>query len=275
MPGTQMPGAWDFVAEDGELDEGIMTLEHATLWSLMPIDLGSPLALSTTIELDKSQPPTPDGTGLPVNFQTIGPGIFRCSYPQVSHFAALEGYGFKTIVTLVSGETPPETQAFITKHGITHHMIHVVANKDPEIYASHETITSILRFMLNRENHPILIHCNKGKHRTGCVSAIFRRCTGWSLDACIAEYEKYAYPKARELDKSFITRFDVKELKALALQEGFVTEAWGPQHSMTVSSNASAYTNPTTISSASTSTLNISKSLEQHELDGDEVDFLL
>jgi len=32
---------------------------------------------------------------------------------------------------------------------------------------SAEKITRALREVLRRENHPILIHCNKGKHRTG------------------------------------------------------------------------------------------------------------
>ena len=53
---------------------------------------------SSTMELDISQPPTPDGSGLPANFGVIGPGIYRASYPQAAHFAALEPLKLKTIV---------------------------------------------------------------------------------------------------------------------------------------------------------------------------------
>ena len=94
------------------------------------------------------------------------------------------------------------------------------------------------------------------QHRTGCVAAIFRLCTGWPLEACIEEYEKYAALKARDLDKAFISRFDVKELKALALQEGFVTGAFAPPHNLADSSNASAYTNNTFVSYETSSTMN-------------------
>lgn len=53
--------------------------------------------------------------------------------------------------------------SFVKKHGITHYQIHVVANKDPDTFPSDDAIVSILKIMMNRENHPILIHCNKGK----------------------------------------------------------------------------------------------------------------
>lgn len=214
------------------------------------------LSTSSTLALDKSQPPTPDGTGLPVNFHLIGPGLFRSSYPLMNHFSILESYGFKTIITLVPGDILEENRVFFKNHGINHHQIHVVANKVSDVYPSAETISSIIKIMMNRANHPVLIHCNKGKHRTGCVAAIFRRCTGWPLEACIEEYEKYAALKARDLDKAFISRFDVKELKALALQEGFVTGAFAPPHNLADSSNASAYTNNTFVSYETSSTMN-------------------
>ena len=60
------------------------------------------LSTSSTLALDKSQPPTPDGTGLPVNFHLIGPGLFRSSYPLMNHFSILESYGFKTIMLVES-----------------------------------------------------------------------------------------------------------------------------------------------------------------------------
>ncbi|CAN0534051.1 unnamed protein product, partial [Ectocarpus sp. 8 AP-2014] len=35
-------------------------------------------------------------------------------------------------------------------------------------------------FFLNTDasNHPMLVHCNKGKHRTGCLIGCFRRVRG-------------------------------------------------------------------------------------------------
>jgi hypothetical protein len=195
---------------------------------------------SVTMEEDKSQPPTPDGTGLPVNFAQVGPGIYRASYPQAAHFSALQPLRLKTIITLLPGEISPDYQSFMRTERITHHQIQILANKDPDIYTGDEVINKAIKLILDPTNHPILVHCNKGKHRTGCVTACFRKVTGWSLDTCLAEYDKYSKPKSRELDKVFIARFDASILKPLALERGFVGGAFSQRY--TGSSKDSEYT---------------------------------
>jgi protein tyrosine/serine phosphatase len=177
---------------------------------------------SKTIQMDESLPPTPDGTGRPVNFQVIAPGLYRSSYPQVAHFLQLEGLKLKTIVTLVPEELPEPYTAFMSRCGITHYHIPILANKDPERYTPDETVYKVVELMLNKENYPMLIHCNKGKHRTGCITASFRRVIGWTHEACIEEYERYSKPKDRVLDKVFIERFDPQPLKPIAIENNFV-----------------------------------------------------
>jgi protein-tyrosine phosphatase len=195
---------------------------------------------SVTMEEDKSQPPTPDGTGLPVNFAQVGPGIYRASYPQAAHFSALQPLRLKTVITLLPEEILLDYQSFMRTERIAHHQIHILANKDPDVYTSDEVINKAIKLILDPANHPILVHCNKGKHRTGCVMACFRKVTGWSLDACLAEYDKYSKPKSRELDKVFIARFDASILKPLALERGFVGGAFSQRY--TGSSKDSEYT---------------------------------
>ena len=185
---------------------------------LADTDLRLETCKSVTIELDKSQPPTPDGTGRPANFDVITSGVYRSSYPQEAHFDALADLDLKTIITFVNEPMSTAYASFISSNGITHHGIHVKANKDENVYTATEVVHEILDLMLNPENYPILIHCNKGKHRTGCMTACFRRVTGWSVDRAIDEYVKYATPKERELDKAFIRRFDPSVMKPLALE---------------------------------------------------------
>jgi protein tyrosine/serine phosphatase len=206
---------------------------------------------SLTIEEDKSQPPTPDGTGLPTNFHMIGPGIYRSSYPQAAHFDKLKHYRFRTIITFVPEEIPPANLSFMTTHGITHHHVSVLANKHPHTSTPAATVIRILRLVMDKRNHPLLIHCNKGKHRTGCMTACFRKVTGWTDEACIAEYEKYAAPKDRVLDKEFIRGFDAKEggLKAFALDNGLVGGAFAQPRPE--SSKDSEYTAGTVMSDQS------------------------
>src|SRR2546430_14957030 len=81
---------------------------------------------SITMEEDKSQPPTPDGSGLPVNFGQVGPGIYRASYPQAAHFSALQPLKLKTIITFVPGDILPDYQSFMRSEGIKHHQINVL-----------------------------------------------------------------------------------------------------------------------------------------------------
>lgn len=177
---------------------------------------------SQTFAFDQSRPPTPDGTGRPANFQTIAPGIYRSSYPQIPHFGKLEDLHLKTIITFVPEDLPSAYANFISTQGIIHHHIPILANKDPERYTDAATVQTVLELILDPHNYPMLIHCNKGKHRTGCMTACFRKVCGWTDVAVIEEYVKYSTPKDRELDKIFIKRFDPSPLKAIALSRGYV-----------------------------------------------------
>ncbi len=222
-------------------------------------------------QVEESQPPTPDGTGRPVNFQTIAPGLYRSSYPQAPHFLELEKLNLKAIVTLVPQALPEDYSKFIGKHGITHHHVPILANKDPEIYTQDEVVYKVLELMLDSSNYPMLIHCNKGKHRTGCITASFRRVTGWTFEACVAEYEKYSKPKDRALDKAFIERFNPLPLKPLAIDRGYVGGIW--RQPVFGSTNFSAYTT-TTLDTTYTSNTDDSAldSLERMNTDSDVMD---
>jgi protein tyrosine/serine phosphatase len=205
---------------------------------------------SITLEEDKSQPPTPDGSGLPVNFQIVGPHFYRASYPQAAHFSALVPLKLRTIITLVGSTIPADYAAFMTDHGITHHHLPILANKDPDNYSPDSLINEVLTLLLDRDNYPLLVHCNNGKHRTGCVVACFRTITGWTNAAVVAEYEHYSYPKSRQLDRDFIARFDASVLKPLALERGFVGGAFA--QTARESSKDSVYTQNTYVSDDST-----------------------
>lgn len=177
---------------------------------------------SKTLQLDESQPPTPDETGRPDNFQVIAPGLYRSSYPQAAHYGNLEGLELKTIITLVPENLPFGYANFISSSGIIHHHISILANKKEDVYTDAETVNEVLQLMLDPTNYPMMIHCNKGKHRTGCMTACFRKATGWTIDACLEEYERYSMPKTRDLDKAFIERYDASVLKHIALERGYV-----------------------------------------------------
>ncbi|KAK4189837.1 putative tyrosine-protein phosphatase [Podospora australis] len=151
--------------------------------------------------------------GRPANFGIVVPGVYRSSFPQAEDYGFIEGLKLKTIVTLVQKEFPESYRPFIEEHGIKHHVFDMKGTKKEEIPIS--TMKSILRLVLDTRNHPLLIHCNHGKHRTGCVVAIVRKISGWDLSNVLNEYKKFAEPKIRDCDVKYITGFEPTDISNL------------------------------------------------------------
>ncbi|PGH16463.1 hypothetical protein AJ79_01794 [Helicocarpus griseus UAMH5409] len=176
--------------------------------------------LASGFESGPSRPPTPHGAGLPDNFAEVVKGVYRSSFPLPVHLDSIARLNLKTIITLVDEEWSPDYGEFIRKEGITSHVIPILANKTPQVCTPYETIIEVLKIVLDPNNHPLLIHCNKGKHRTGCIVACFRIIQGWSLMAALQEYQKYSTPKSRVLDRIFIEGFDGSALSDLVDKVG-------------------------------------------------------
>lgn len=70
-----------------------------------------------------------------------------------------------------------------------------------------EKIRRALSVVLDKRNHPLLIHCNKGKHRTGCLVGCLRKMQCWSSTAIFEEYRRFSFPKSRAMDQLFIELF--------------------------------------------------------------------
>ncbi|MCJ1368138.1 hypothetical protein MMC16_007279 [Acarospora aff. strigata] len=172
------------------------------------------------MESIESEPPSPT-TGFPGNFSEVIPGIYRSSFPHPSHFEHLKTLGLKSILTLVPEPYPLENVEFVTQNGIRHFQIHIPANKDPFVTIPPKDMAAALKILLDKRNHPVLIHCNKGKHRTGCVVGCFRKIQDWSLASILSEYHDHANPKARVLDERFIELFDERAVASEAQEVGW------------------------------------------------------
>ncbi|KAK3304145.1 tyrosine phosphatase family-domain-containing protein [Chaetomium strumarium] len=160
-------------------------------------------------ELEQSLP----AEGRPRNFGVVVPGVYRSSFPQSEDYAFLEGLKLKTIVTLVRKDFPEGYDAFLQKNGIRHCVFDMQGTKKQDIPL--QTMKSILRLVLDRRNHPLLVHCNHGKHRTGCVIGIVRKLSGWDVNSIVSEYKTYANPKARDCDIKYITGFELANISNL------------------------------------------------------------
>ena len=117
--------------------------------------------------------------------------------------------------TLVPDEYAESEHCFPNELGIKHFQVAIKPNKNG-INISKADMAAALAVILDNRNHPLLIHCNKGKHRTGCVVACFRKCLDWDISRVIAEYRQYAGIKARELDVEFIKGWDDTQVRMMA-----------------------------------------------------------
>ncbi|GJV87033.1 probable tyrosine-protein phosphatase isoform X2 [Tanacetum coccineum] len=64
---------------------------------------------------------------------------------------------------------------------------HLAAENEPFVDIPEDTIREALRVVIDVRNHPLLIHCKRGKR--------------WSLHAIFYEYRKFAAAKARVSDQ--------------------------------------------------------------------------
>ena len=148
----------------------------------------------------------------PLNYGAVVPGsIYRCSYPEPENYEFIKDLKIKSILTLVPEKFPDDYQSFMDSAGIQHFRVHIRANKG-EVRVESCEMQRALRLVMDRTNHPIMIHCNKGKHRTGCTIACFRRICGLDMDTIREEYHTYAGKKARFLDEVFFENFDINSV---------------------------------------------------------------
>jgi len=144
----------------------------------------------------------------PMNFAIVERGLYRSSFPTKKNFSYLKKLGLKAILTLVVEEYPAKNRKFMRESGIDLIQIGLRSNKEPFVKVKQEKIEEAILKILDTRNHPMLIHCNKGKHRTGTLVGCVRKIQKWCLAAIFAEYIRYSSPKHRVMDQQFIELFD-------------------------------------------------------------------
>ncbi|KNE69144.1 hypothetical protein AMAG_14000 [Allomyces macrogynus ATCC 38327] len=146
------------------------------------------------------------------NINLVAKGVYRSAFPKKKNFAFLKKLGLKSILTLILEDYPEQNVRFLEENGITLFQFGVAGNKEPFVDIPEDKIVAALACLLDKRNHPILIHCNKGKHRTGCLVGCLRKVQHWSHTSIFDEYRRFSHPKARSMDQQFIELFDVAKV---------------------------------------------------------------
>ncbi|KAF2461610.1 protein-tyrosine phosphatase [Lineolata rhizophorae] len=156
---------------------------------------------------------------VPPNYGAVVPGnIYRSGFPGAEHLDFLKSLKLKTIITLVDTVYPESHTKFLGENGITHIRVVLPANKDL-VEMTLEQMCKVISYINTPSNWPLLIHCNKGKHRTGCAVACYQQYVNGkkTVDCSLEEYTTYAGKKARKMDEMFIEGFDVFAASGLIL----------------------------------------------------------
>jgi tyrosine-protein phosphatase SIW14 len=115
-------------------------------------------------------------------------------------------------------ERDTELETFLAEKGIRQIIFNMKGTKKEAIPL--QTMESILNIVLDKAKYPLMLHCNHGKHRTGCVVGVIRKISGWETSNVLDEYKAFAEPKARECDLDYIKTFQVSSLHSLQPSRG-------------------------------------------------------
>ena len=137
------------------------------------------------------------------NFRTVHPDVLYRSgqLSQAGLERILHDYGIRTVITLRDtdrpGQRPPDwnEEQFCRKMDLAHYRL------PPRVWwctsgpiPADENVAMFLEIVDNPKNHPILIHCFAGAHRTGAYCAIFRmEFDRWENQEALEELHRCGY----------------------------------------------------------------------------------
>lgn len=151
----------------------------------------------------------------PLNFAMVDHGVYRSGFPDVYNLPFLEPLRLRSVLCLCPEPYPEANQEFLRTHGIRLFQFGIDGSKEPFVNIPEDRIREALKVVLDVRNHPVLIHCKRGKHRTGCVVGCLRKLQRWCLTSIFDEYQRFAAAKTRVSDLRFMELFDISSLKHL------------------------------------------------------------
>ena len=146
----------------------------------------------------------------PLNFAMVSRGIYRSGHPNERNFEFLRRLSLKTVLYLGTEDYRSNMTNWTASQNITTHHLRLAINKEPTAEMDHADVVKALQLILKPENWPILIHCNIGKYRVGCIVGLVRRLQGWSHTSIFEEYSRFAGTKISDLE--FIEVFDLDKV---------------------------------------------------------------
>ncbi|MDR2076351.1 MAG: tyrosine-protein phosphatase [Desulfovibrio sp.] len=164
------------------------------------------LACGPTLGRDPSWAVPVDLEGVP-NLHRVTEDLYRSGQPSAEGFRNLEAIGVRTVVNL--RDLHRDDLQGTALRGIRVRM----RAWDPDI----NEVLYALQTLSNKENAPILVHCQHGADRTGLVVAVYRMAVqDWSRERAIDEMMNGGYgfhPIWADIPR-FLRQADIAAIKA-------------------------------------------------------------
>ncbi len=146
----------------------------------------------------------------PLNFSMVSRGIYRSGHPNERNFEFLRRLNLKSVMYLGTEDYRSNMTSWTASQGIQTFHLRLAINKEPTAEMDEADVVRALQLILQPANWPMLIHCNKGKYRVGCIVGLLRRLQGWSHTSIFEEYTRFAGTKISDLE--FIEVFDLAKV---------------------------------------------------------------
>lgn len=131
------------------------------------------------------------------NFRQVDKNLYRCGVPSDEDMAAFARLGIKTDISL---QWTGGSEAPVVKHegqvakklGIKFVNIPLPFGKEPPA----AMVKQYFDIFADEANLPAIVHCKKGRDRTGTMVAIYRiQENGWTNAKAFAEQESFGFKK--------------------------------------------------------------------------------
>jgi len=152
---------------------------------------------------------------LPSLFGIVERHVYRSGYPTPETFSFIKNLKLKMAINLLNN-LPPAYKEFLDEEGIEYKHMALKGNKEHCEEMDRKQVANAIQLIMDRRNHPLLIHCRSGKHRTGALVGCIRMLQRWSLEQTCNEYVYFCKHKQRYVDKQHIERFDPRTMALLA-----------------------------------------------------------
>lgn len=141
------------------------------------------------------------------SFHQVNSTIYRSARPEEKDFYQFVQKGVKTILNL-EGKFSEKESSLAKKYGL----IYIWIPMHPIFTPKKNDLDEIITILKNPNYQPILVHCKKGKDRTGLVIAAYRiKVEDWKFEEAYKEMKKYGFNRYLFWWKKFLLDYTRKK----------------------------------------------------------------